>query len=152
VGPALRTVADLLRHRAMERGIALVVDAPDELRVPMPEESLRQVVLNLALNALDASSAAADPGSVRSASNAARVRLAALTAEGVVVVRVEDRGRGVAPADRERIFQPFFSTKPERPGGLGLAISRGLVERAGGRLDVVDAPGGGACFRLRFAL
>lgn len=151
VGPALRTVAELLGHRAMERGIALVVEAPDELRVPMPDESLRQVVLNLALNALDATPAAGSPGDSRDASDAARVRLAAAAADGVVEVRVEDRGSGVAASDRERIFQPFFSTKPERPGGLGLAISRGLVERAGGRLDVVEAPGGGACFRLRFA-
>ena len=111
----------------------------------MPEEALRQVVLNLALNALDATPLATDPP------DAFRVRLAAATLEGVVEVRVEDRGAGVAAVDRERIFQPFFSTKPGRPGGLGLAISRGLVERAGGRLDVVEAPGGGACFRLRFA-
>lgn len=145
VAPALRTVAELLAHRAMERGTALVVDAPDELRVPMPDESLRQVVLNLALNALDATPAGGVPG------EPARVRLAGASIAGAVEVCVEDQGGGVELADRERIFQPFFSTKPDRPGGLGLAISRGLVERAGGRLDVVDAPGGGACFRLRFA-
>lgn len=146
VAPALHAVANLLEHRAMERGIELAVEVPDALRIPMPEESLRQVVLNLALNALDATSARG------TASGAGRVRLVAEAREGVVEVRVEDGGAGVVPADRERIFQPFFSTKPGRPGGLGLAISRGLVERAGGRLDVVDAPGGGACFRLRFVL
>jgi signal transduction histidine kinase len=144
VASALRTVADLLAHRAMERGLVVEVEAPDTLRVPMAEESLRQVVLNLALNALDATPGerGADPG---------RVRLAAARAGDGVEVRVEDQGPGVPSADRERIFQPFFSTKPGRPGGLGLAISRGLVERAGGRLEVVDAAGGGACFRARFA-
>ena len=78
-----------------------------------------------------------------------RVRLVASDGAGLEV-RVEDQGPGVRPELRQRVFEPFFTTRAARPGGLGLAISRRLVESAGGALDVVDAEGGGAAFRLRF--
>jgi len=50
---------------------------------------------------------------------------------------------------RNRIFEPFFSTRNEGPGGLGLAITRRLVEGAGGDIVVTSSEGGGAEFRLR---
>jgi len=138
VGPALETVAQLLSHRAMEKLVRLEVEAPpEELRAPMATDALRQVILNLALNAVDATPAEG------------RVRLVASAGAGLEV-RVEDQGPGVPPELRQRVFEPFFTTRAARPGGLGLAISRRLVESAGGTLDVVDAEGVGAAFRLRF--
>ena len=74
------------------------------------------------------------------------VRLRARPAAGGVEIRVEDDGQGVPEALRERVFEPFFSTHPERPGGLGLAISRRLAERAGGSVEVAGA--GHGCFRV----
>ena len=61
---------------------------------------------------------------------------------------VDDQGAGVPHEQRDHIFQPFFSTRADRPGGLGLAISRRLIEEVGGWIEVGDAPSGGARFRV----
>lgn len=73
------------------------------------------------------------------------VRLDAASAADGVQLRVSDWGPGVPSELRQRIFDPFFTTRP-RGTGLGLAIARQIVEAHGGRLDVTDAPSGGACF------
>jgi signal transduction histidine kinase len=141
VGPVLDSVARLLAHRALEHGVSLTAQAPPDLPgVAMSEDALRQVVLNLALNAIDATRSL---GAVR--------LVAARVPEGVEV-RVEDEGPGVPLALRERIFEPFFSTRRDRPGGLGLAISRRIVEEAGGLLTISDRIGGGSAFRFTLAL
>ena len=141
VAPALDSVARLLAHRALEHGVALSMQVPPDLpRVAMSDDGLLQVVLNLALNAIDATRPG---GSVR--------MVAALMPDGVEV-RVEDEGPGVPLALRERVFEPFFSTKRDRPGGLGLAISRRIVEEAGGVLAITDCIGGGSAFRFTLAL
>lgn len=67
--------------------------------------------------------------------------------EGGAFLEVEDSGPGVAPADRERIFEPYFTTKGSGTG-LGLPIARRIAEEHGGRLEVGGEPGSGARFRL----
>jgi signal transduction histidine kinase len=72
-------------------------------------------------------------------------------ADGTAVVEVADRGIGVAPADRERIFEPFrrLDAGAATPGmGLGLAVTRRLVERQGGHIAVESEPGRGSTFRV----
>jgi signal transduction histidine kinase len=77
---------------------------------------------------------------------------------GAVVTRVDgatveviDHGEGVAPADRERVFEPFWRKNDTTPGvGLGLAVARELMEKLQGRIQVADTAGGGATFRLSF--
>jgi signal transduction histidine kinase len=141
LAPVLDSVARLLAHRALEHGVALSTQAPPDLPgVAMCDDGLRQVVLNLALNAIDAT----PPGG--------SVRLIAALAPDGVEVRVEDEGSGVPLALRERVFEPFFSTKRDRPGGLGLAISRRIVEEAGAVLSIADRIGGGSVFRFTLAL
>jgi signal transduction histidine kinase len=132
VPPILRSVVRLVGHRAAQRGIGLEMEAPEELPLAgISEDGLRQVVLNLLLNALDVTPAGGTVW-VRARSRGDRVQVA-----------VEDEGPGVAPGLRERIFEPFFTTHPERPGGLGLTISRRIVEAAGGTLGAETRPGGG---------
>jgi len=69
------------------------------------------------------------------------------------VVRVRDRGPGVPPAERERIFEPFYrlSGASERHGGvgLGLALVRSITQRHHGQVQCEEQAGGGACFALR---
>jgi signal transduction histidine kinase len=69
---------------------------------------------------------------------------------GGVAIDVADHGPGIAPENRDRLFEPFFSTKSGDGGlGLGLSISRGIVERFGGTLEALPPePGSGAVFRI----
>lgn len=137
VPPALASLARLVSHGAARAGTVLEIDAPEALpAAAIPEDALRQVVLNLLTNAL-----AASP-------EGGRVRVLARERESAIEIAVEDAGRGVPPALREKIFEPFFSTRADRPGGLGLAISKRIVEEAGGSITVEAAPGGGSRFRV----
>ena len=66
-----------------------------------------------------------------------------------MVIVVEDEGPGIPPELASRIFEPFVSTKEDRPGGLGLAITRRIVEEADGTIEVAERPQGGSAFTLR---
>jgi PAS domain S-box-containing protein len=102
---------------------------------------LRQVFLNLIVNALDVVGAA---GCIRIET--------ALEGEQAVV-RVRDDGPGILPEHRERLFDPFFTTKPAGEGtGLGLYISHQIVRGHGGEIAVASAPGQGATFEVRLPL
>jgi signal transduction histidine kinase/CheY-like chemotaxis protein len=105
------------------------------------EARLVQVAMNLVMNAAQ-SLAEGDP---------ARDEVTVATrGEGdSVVLEVSDTGAGVAPADRDRIFEPFVTTKPIGEGtGLGLFVCRNVVRGLGGDVTVHDRPGGGALFRV----
>jgi len=130
-GPVLESVARLLAHRAQERGVSLEVECATGAPAGMTGDALHQVVLNLAMNAIDATPAGG------------RVRLAAEAVDGVARITCDDEGPGVPPELRDRIFEPFFSTKRHRPGGLGLAIARRMVAASGGAITVEDRPKGG---------
>ncbi len=99
---------------------------------------LGQVVLNLIVNACEA-----QPGG-------GEVRVSSEAAQGSVRAEVADRGPGIAAADRERIFEPFFSTKNST--GLGLSICHSIVQQHGGRLEAQPRPGGGTVFKMTLPL
>ncbi len=108
--------------------------------VPLPAAMLRQIVYNLVQNAADASPLGA------------AIRMHAVVDGDVLRLSVSDEGPGVPPDLRERIFEPFFSTKDKRMRtggmGLGLALVRRTVVAAQGRIEVDDADGGGARFTV----
>ena len=135
--PLLGEVARLLRHDAEERGVEIVIDARDDLVVEADPVEMEQVLDNLMRNALQV------------APRGSAVRVLMRREEGRARVHVLDRGPGV-PADlKERIFEPFFTTREREGGaGLGLAITHGIVQALGGRLEVEDREGGGAAFVL----
>jgi signal transduction histidine kinase len=100
-------------------------------------DALNQVFLNLIDNALHA----VEDGGV--------VEVRTREEDGGVVVLVADSGKGVPRDVQSRIFEPFFSTRaPGNGTGLGLHISQRVALDHGGRLELVDAEGWGACFRL----
>ena len=147
-GPVRRqmtNVADLLQRTA--RGLApQVEELGGELRVSiedsLPELSMdptaiAQVITNLVVNGAQA------------AKEGGRVRVRARVNSNRLEILVEDNGPGIAPDDFSRLFEPFFTTKPPGVGtGLGLAVSRGIVEVHQGTLMAENIPGGGARFTL----
>lgn len=126
------TAALVMPHPAL-RDIEIALDVHAELpRVTLSREQLVQVLLNLVLNAADA----AGPGG--------HIRIAASRSGDGVELSVSDDGPGVAETVRDRLFEPFVSTKETGKGtGLGLAVCRGLIEAAGGtiELDTKRSPG-----------
>jgi len=141
-------VADLVRGLPKYRRRRLENRCPDgpglAIRADMSE--IKQVLLNLVVNALDA--VEDDQGTVR---------IEGLERDGRVVVRVIDNGRGMSPESLERVFEPFYSDRRGRDGdasggtGLGLSISHAIVERHGGRIAAQSGgPGMGSSFTLDF--
>jgi signal transduction histidine kinase len=138
---AFESVAQLVGHRATERGVRLEIEAGRELpEIRIAADALRQVVLNLCLNAVDATP------------SGGCVHLRAHGTRDHVVIIVEDQGPGIPPDLASRIFDPFVSTKEDRPGGLGLAITRRVVEEADGTIEVTERPQGGSTFTLRLRI
>jgi len=137
----LRQAAELGQRRFLaSRKHRIRVDAQegaDSLSVPGTEAELREVMLNLIINAVQAMPAGGE------------VSLSARREEGRIVVRVEDQGPGVPAGIGQRVFEPFFSTK-ETGQGMGLAIAWGTVRRMGGtiRVETRAERERGACFVL----
>ena len=125
-----------LTSRQAERVGVNVKLVPMELPpVAADREQLKQVFLNLVLNAIQAM-----PGG-------GRLTISGQVAAGEVRLAFADTGRGIAAADREKIFSPFFTTRRDGTG-LGLAITSRIVRGHAGRIDVTSEPGQGTCFTV----
>jgi signal transduction histidine kinase len=98
-------------------------------------DQLVQAILNLVLNAIDATA------------KGGRIELRAGAEEHTVVVTVRDDGHGITPEQRARLFQPYFTTK-KHGTGLGLFVTRQLIEEHGGSVECESRPGAGTVFRL----
>ncbi|MRV70152.1 PAS domain-containing protein [Duganella sp. FT92W] len=140
----VQDVADMVSVRASQAGLKLILDSvglPPRVRVDGTK--LRQVLLNLMSNAVKFTRA----GSVRLEARAARDDAGGW----LLSFAVSDTGPGIAPADQQRIFEPFVQAGhggAVEGTGLGLAISREFVQLMGGTLAVQSAPGQGATFRF----
>ena len=124
---------ELCRQRFESAGIELRVDLQKGLIVRGRSVELSQVLLNLLINAFDAVSGLKD----------ARVELRSRRlSDGQVEVIVEDNGPGIPEATRDKIFQPFFTTKEVGKGtGLGLSVSTGIIEGHHGKLSLISGTG-----------
>ena len=119
-------------------GIEIAVHG-DDLAVPLDREQMHIVFLNVLLNAAQAMGLRGE------------IDVGIETARGACEVAVADRGPGVAPALREKMFQPFFSTK-SRGAGLGLPTARRIVESHGGSLTARPRDGGGTVLTVTLPL
>ena len=139
LGDLAAEIRELTMRSAAAANIEVRVDrgAAGEGTVLTDPFQLRQVLLNLVTNALHA------------IDRDGRVEITVECDQTHVSVAVVDNGPGIAEEHLERIFEPFFTTKEEGRGtGLGLAVSRGIVEKLGGRLEVENRPGNGCTFRV----
>jgi signal transduction histidine kinase len=140
VAPLVAQLVRLLGHDAGCRGLALESRVPEDLP-PLAADpgQLQQVLLNLLVNAFDATPAGG------------RVLIEAVARDGTdrsgVAITVSDTGPGIPAPHRGRIFDPFFTTKPPGRGtGLGLAICRDIVREHAGTLTVQSVEGQGTAF------
>lgn len=126
-----------LLHEKNDRGIRVTRRlAPELPTVALDAEALARAVGNLVLNAVEASPAGAEVAVTT-----------ALRDDEHVEVIIDDLGPGVPPEVRERVFEPYFTTK-EGGTGLGLAMVYKVVAEHGGRIEIEDRPGGGGRFRI----
>ncbi|MDQ8031890.1 MAG: PAS domain S-box protein [Bordetella sp.] len=143
-GAIIEEAARLVAHEFARERIELRIEvAPDLPEVAGDRIQLQQVLVNLMVNATQAMAGQAGP------------RLLCVTAaphdDAHLAITLSDTGPGVAPADRERLFAPFYTTKPDGMG-MGLAICRSTVQAHGGTLTLNTAPGHGAVFQLTLAV
>ena len=133
-------VVRLLGHDSRSPGVALMTRLTEDLPpVRAKEDHLVQVLLNLGINALDAVTSAEDR----------QVVFETEALPGEVVLRVRDSGPGIARSHQARIFEPFWTTKgTERGTGLGLFLSRDVLEGLGGRLELASASPGDCVFAV----
>ncbi|BCS33091.1 hypothetical protein TBR22_A23170 [Luteitalea sp. TBR-22] len=139
VNAVVTEVVQLVEHDTRLRGSSLDVSVHDPLpAVRIDPTQLKQVLLNLVVNATDAMAA-------RTSREA--VQLRTFVRDGGVVIEVRDHGPGIAAGALQRLFDPFFTTKPNGLG-VGLAITRSIVEAAGGLITAENVAAGGAVFRV----
>ncbi len=120
------------------KGRAVRADIPHDLpAIVGVRDQLVQVFLNLVLNAIDATG------------KGGLVSITAYEADGMLVAAVADDGHGIDPKHCERLFRPYFTTK-KHGTGLGLFVTRKLVEAHGGTVKCESTPGEGTTFRLEF--
>jgi two-component system NtrC family sensor kinase len=148
VGPLVAEALALVSTRVAGREIAIRNDVPSELpAVPADAIALRQVLMNLLTNAIDATE---PPGEIA-------VTACVLGPNGrtrpLVEVAVADSGHGMPADEVRRVFEPFYTTKaPGRGTGLGLAIVDHIVRAHGGHVVVDSRVGMGTTMRVRLPL
>ena len=151
VARELEELAELTRRVLRENIRVSLESPPPSLTVHADPAQLRQVLLNLVVNAQDAMP---DGGTVRLSAGIVRLeggdaQLLELPAGTYVEIVVQDDGPGMPPEVARRVFEPFFTTKPRGKGsGLGLATAYGIVRQHGGTIRLETAPGRGARFSV----
>ncbi len=147
-GPA-REVAELMGPRAQEYGIALELKPlSSEATFPLDSESIHLCLVNLVSNAIDASREAAEADS--DAGKEMQILLeCGMAGPRELYYRITDNGIGMDPETKEKLFQRFFSTKGSRGTGIGLMITKKLIDEHGGVIEMESEKGRGSTFTIR---
>ena len=141
INQTVQEVVLLMQNEAVRKGVALRIDlAADVPPVLGDRVQLQQVILNLVMNGIEAMNTVADrPREMV-------IRSSAQESDNVLLA-VQDSGIGIDPRNLDKIFDTFYTTKPQGMG-MGLAISRSIVENHGGKLWAVPNDGPGATFQF----
>jgi two-component system sensor histidine kinase/response regulator len=136
----IQQVLALSRHELARAGITVQTElAPEVPALHGDRVQLQQVMLNLIMNAIDAMAVTTD--------GPRKLLIKSASVPEGVLVQVQDFGQGVVAREAERIFEPFFTTKPQGIG-MGLSISRSIIEAHGGQLWVTPGSPHGAVFQF----
>ena len=136
VRPLLDRAVRLLAADLDNARLACTIEAAAGLAIAADPDLILQVILNCVKNAVAASQAGSE------------IHLRAAPAAGqTVAIEVRDQGRGMNEEERRRMFDPFYTTRPDGTG-LGLAVSHQIVEQHRGRFEVESAPGAGTTVRI----
>ena len=139
VNELIREMIVLLRSEANRYSISIRTELAEELPKVMADRiQLQQVFMNLMLNGIDAMKGTADGGELTIKSE---------IGDGQLLISVSDTGVGLPPEQANQIFKAFFTTK-DNGTGMGLPISRSIIESHGGCLWATGVPGSGATFRF----
>jgi PAS domain S-box-containing protein len=138
LGEVIQEMVGLLRSEASRHSVSIVTELSEDLpRVVADRVQLQQVLMNLMLNGIEA---------MQDAKSGDQLTIRSLRGEGgQVLISVSDTGMGLPPEQADQIFNAFFSTKAQGTG-MGLSISRSIVESHGGRLWAMSNSGPGATF------
>ena len=140
----LNECLELVKTAAADKKVTLLTEiSTTQPPIPVDADGVHQAVLNLLVNAIDA----VEPrqGVVTLSSDYDSV-------SQMAQIEVQDNGVGIAEKDQAKIFEPFFSTKGQRGTGLGLAVTKKIVEEHGGRIQVISKVGQGTTIRLKLPL
>ena len=140
----LDEVLQLFKSRAKQHNVELIGRYGDNLRTIRYDPALRQVFANLVGNALEAME-----------STGGVIHIRGHIVDNHAIVTVSDNGHGIDPHNRASIFEPFFTTKGERGTGLGLWVTRGIVEEQNGTLQLRSCVGGarhGTTIRIKLPI
>jgi PAS domain S-box-containing protein len=139
VNELIREMIVLLRSEASRHSISIRTELAEDLPKVMADRvQLQQVFMNLMLNGIDA---------MKETSGGCELTIKSKAGDGQLLISVNDTGVGLPPAQADQIFSAFFTTK-HNGTGMGLPISRSIIESHGGRLWVAGAPGRGATFEF----
>jgi two-component system NtrC family sensor kinase len=143
LGPVVDEAASIMRFRLRSGEVQLSLQVPEGLRILADAAQIKQVLINLMINAIDAME--------HTSRKELTVRAAAR--DGMAELSVADTGHGIPAEKQSRIFDPFYTTKPaERGTGLGLSVCLGIVGQHHGEIGVASVPGEGTVFTVLLPL
>jgi signal transduction histidine kinase len=140
LGDLMDDVLEFMEGEMARSGIEAVREEEAGVVFQGDPDLLHQVLVNIIMNAMQAMETTTGPKRLV-------LRGGRSPADGTVWLEVQDTGPGIPPDTMSRLYEPFFTTKPQGTG-LGLGVARGIVLEHLGQLDASNAPGGGAIFRL----
>jgi signal transduction histidine kinase len=146
----IRDAVTMAESHSLKRNVVVRIDVSEALRpIQGDPHQLRQIFTNLLTNAFEAMNGLA--GAVEITATAVEGEEEPMSGAEhsgpTILITISDTGPGIPPDVVDRIFSPFFTTKPQG-SGLGLAIVRKIVDAHDGRIDVDERPGGGTIFRV----
>ncbi|MBI5892581.1 MAG: HAMP domain-containing protein [Deltaproteobacteria bacterium] len=132
INSVIDDILNLVRQKAVEQGISIEKRLSDGLLAPVDVQQIKTCVMNLILNSIQAVP-----------ENSGRIDIETSSRNGFISIMVSDNGAGIPDENLEKIYEPYFTTK-ETGIGLGLAITKRIVDKHGGNIDIKSECGRGA--------